>query len=133
MQGIKNSSIWPSDYGVPFYADVVFTTDDFIAKNPDVVERFLRATLRGWQFAVENPEKATTNTLAFDPKLDQAFQLLSLKATIPLVDTGNLPVGVMEPEMWQQMYDILLEQKVITTPFDISTAYTSEFMDKINK
>jgi hypothetical protein len=38
----------------------------------------------------------------------------------------------MEPEMWQQMYNILLEQKVITTPFDVSTVYTSEFMDKIN-
>ena len=133
MQGIANSAIWPGDYGVPFYADVVFTTDDYIAQHPDVVERFLRATIRGWQSAIENPEKGTTDTLAFDPKLDQSFQLLSLKATIPLVDTGTLPIGVMEPEMWQQMYDILLEQKVITTPFEISTAYTSEFMEKINK
>jgi NitT/TauT family transport system substrate-binding protein len=133
MQGIPNSAIWPGDYGVPFYADVVFTTDDFIAKNPDVVERFLRATIRGWQTAVENPETATDATIAFDPTLDRDFQLQSLKASVPLVDTGTLPIGVMEPEMWQQMYDILLAQKVITTPFDVSSAYTSEFMDKINK
>jgi NitT/TauT family transport system substrate-binding protein len=133
MQGIPNTAIWPGDFGVPFYADVIFTTDDFIAKNPDVVERFLRATIRGWQTAVENPEKATDDTLTFDPKLDRAFQLLSLKATIPLVDTGTLPIGVMEPEMWQQMYDILLSQKVITTSFDVTTTYTSQFMDKIKK
>jgi NitT/TauT family transport system substrate-binding protein len=133
MQGLESSAIWPSDYGVPFYADVIFTTDDFIAHNPNVVERFLRATLRGWQAAVENPEKATDAALSVAPDLDKDFQLLSLKATIPLVDTGTLPIGVMEPEMWQQMYDILLEQQVITTPFDITTAYTSEFMDKINK
>jgi NitT/TauT family transport system substrate-binding protein len=133
MQGIESSAIWPGDYGVPFYADVIFTTDDFIAKNPDIVERFLRATIRGWKAAIENPEKATDAALTFDPKLDKAFQLASLKATIPLVDTGTQPVGVMEPEMWQQMYNILLEQKVITKPFDVSTAYTSQFMDKISK
>jgi len=133
MQGIKSSAIWPGDFGVPFYADVVFTSDDYIAKNPDVVERFLRATMRGWQAAVENPEKAAAVTLTFDPKLDQAFQLASMKATIPLVDTGTKPIGVMEPEMWQQMYDILLEQKVITKPFDVTNAYTSQFMDKIKK
>jgi NitT/TauT family transport system substrate-binding protein len=132
MQGIENSAIWPGDYGVPFYADVIFTTDDFIAKNPDVVERFLRASMRGWQSAIENPEKAVDATLAFDTQLEREFQLQSLRATIPLVDTGTLPIGVMEPEMWQQMYNILLEQKVITTPFDVSTVYTSEFMDKIN-
>jgi NitT/TauT family transport system substrate-binding protein len=133
MQGLESSAIWPGDYGVPFYADVVFTTDEFIAQHPDTVERFLRATMRGWQAAIENPEKATDATLSFGTDLDRDFQLRSLKATIPLVDTGTLPVGVMEPEMWQQMYDILLEQGVITTPFEVSTAYTSEFMDKINK
>jgi NitT/TauT family transport system substrate-binding protein len=133
MQKMESSAIWPGDYGVPFYADVIFTTDDFIAKNPDVVERFLRATIRGWQTAIENPEKATDATLSFAPDLDRDFQLLSLKATIPLVDTGNLPIGVMEPEMWQQMYDILLEQGVITTPLDVADIYTSEFMDKITK
>jgi NitT/TauT family transport system substrate-binding protein len=133
MQGLESSAIWPGDYGVPFYADVIFTTDDFIAKNPDVVERFLRATIRGWQSAVENPEKATDATVRFAPDLDREFQLLSLKATIPLVDTGTLPIGVMEPEMWQQMYDILLEQGVITSPFDLSKVYTNEFMEKINK
>ncbi len=133
LKGLKSSAIWPSDYGVPFYADVIFTTDEFMTKHPDVVERFLRATLRGWQTAIENTAKATDVTLTYAPDLDRAFQLGMLKATVPLVDTGNLPIGVMEPSMWQQMYDILLEQKVITTPFDVATAYTSEFMDKINK
>ena len=131
MQGIKNSAIWPGDYGVPFYADVLFTTDDFIAKNPDVVERFVRATLRGWKAAIENPEKAADVTLSYDPQLQRDFQLGSLKASIPLIDTGGQPVGLMEPDMWQQMYDILLEQKVITQPFDVTTAYTNQFMDKI--
>jgi NitT/TauT family transport system substrate-binding protein len=132
MKGHETSSILFGDYGVPFYADIIFTTDDYMAQNPDVVERFLRATIRGWKTAIENPEKSVATALTFDPKLDKEFQTLSMKATIPLVDTGVQPIGVMEPDMWQQMYDILLEQKAISA-FDVTTAYTSEFMDKISK
>ncbi len=47
--------IWVEDYGIHFYADTLFTTDQMIAENPDLVLRFLRATLKGEQFAIENP------------------------------------------------------------------------------
>ena len=53
--GHKVNIIYPDDYGVHFYADSIFATDDLIAKNPDLARRFLRATLKGWTFTVENP------------------------------------------------------------------------------
>ncbi len=133
LKGMESSALWPSDYGVPFYADVIFTSNDMIIQQPEVVERFLRATLRGWQSAIENTEKATDITMTYAPDMDRDFQLGMLKASVPLIDTGILPIGVMEPDMWQQMYDILFEQGVIVVPFDLSTAYTNEFMDKIAK
>ncbi len=133
LKGLESSAIWPSDYGVPFYADVIFTSNDFIAQHPDVVERFLRATLRGWQTAIENPENATDITMTYAPDMDRDFQLGMLKASVPLIDTGVLPIGVMEPEMWQQMYDILFEQGIIIVPFNPTTAYTNKFIDKIVK
>jgi NitT/TauT family transport system substrate-binding protein len=73
MRGIESSAIWPGDYGVPFYADVIFTTDDFIAQNPDVVERFLRATIRGWQSAVETLKKPRKPPLVLPPNLTSFF------------------------------------------------------------
>lgn len=130
LQGLTAWAIWPSDYGVPFYADVLFTTDQMIEQKPDVVRRFLRATLKGWEAAIQNPDQATDVTLTYIPNGDKAFQLGMLKASIPLIDTGDLPIGVMQPEIWQTMYQILLEQGVITTPFDVSSAYTLQFMEQ---
>lgn len=123
-------AIWPSDYGVPFYADVLFTTDQMIEQKPEVVRRFLRATLKGWEAAIQDPEQAADVTLAYIPNGDKAFQLGMLKASIPLIDTGDLPIGTMQPEIWQTMYQILLEQGIITTPFDVSSAYTLQFMEQ---
>ena len=44
--GYQLNLIFPDDYGIHFYADTVFTTDDLIANDPDLVLRFLRATFR---------------------------------------------------------------------------------------
>ena len=131
LLGLRAWAIWPSDYGIPFYADVLFTTEKMIAEQPDVVERFLRATLLGWQAAIQNPTKATEVTLKYITEGDPEFQRGMLEASIPLIDTGDLPIGVMQPEIWQQMYTILVEQGVISTPFDVSTAYTMEFTEKL--
>jgi NitT/TauT family transport system substrate-binding protein len=132
LKGHETSALLFGDYGVPFYADVIFTTDDLIAKDPALVERFLRATLKGWQTAIENPQKGVDDTVFYASDLDPVFQLRSMQATIPLVDTGTQPLGVMEPAAWQTMYEILLEQKAISA-FDITTAYTSQFMDAMYK
>lgn len=90
---VETSVIWPGDYGVPFYGDVLIATDEFIEQHPDLVERFVRATLKGWQKAVEDPELAVEATLAFDSELDQGFQLFAMKMSIPLIDTGEAPSG----------------------------------------
>lgn len=128
-EGIETNVLWPSDYGVPFYGDVIFTTEEFIEQNPDVVERFVRATLKGWQKAIEDPELATNATLQYDPELDKGFQLEAMKASIPLIDTGD-GLGLMQEERWQQMHDVVLEQGLIDGPVDLSKVYTNEFIEK---
>jgi len=128
--GVGATAIWPSDYGVPFYADVLFATDEFIAGHPDVVERFVRATLKGWQKAIEDPELAVAAALTFDPSLDQGFQLAAMMMSIPLIDTGEDTIGWMRPEIWQTMHDVLLEQGLIAEPVDLTAVYTNEFVAK---
>ncbi len=131
-EGIGATAIWPSDYGVPFYADVIFTSDEFIKQHPDVVERFVRATLKGWQKAIENPQLAAEAALKYDPTLDKGFQLESMKISIPLIDTGQDHIGYMRPEIWQEMHDILLEQGLINAPVDLSKVYTNKFVKIVN-
>ncbi|OQY26760.1 MAG: hypothetical protein B6243_13740 [Anaerolineaceae bacterium 4572_5.2] len=129
-EGIDATAIWPNDYGVPFYADVIFSADEFIAQHPDVVERFVRATLKGWQKAIEDPELAAEAALKYDAELDKGFQLEAMKISIPLIDTGQDTIGFMRPVVWQEMHDIALEQGLIDAPVDLSTVYTNEFVEK---
>lgn len=129
LKGHTPHVLWPNEYGVPFYADVIFTTDDYIAQHPDIVAAFVRATFKGWQKSIEDPNLAVKDILVFDPTLDQAFQLASVNASIPLVDTGSIQLGVMEGNIWQLMYTTLLEQGQFAAPFDILQAYTNQFVE----
>jgi NitT/TauT family transport system substrate-binding protein len=65
QKGLKLNLIWPSDYGIHFYSDSLATTDRLISEKPDLVTRFLRATLRGWQDAIEDYRQAVTVTLKY--------------------------------------------------------------------
>ncbi len=52
-----------ADHGLDLYSNGIATTDDFLAKNPDVVKRFVRAALKGWKFTLDNPDKAAADEI----------------------------------------------------------------------
>jgi NitT/TauT family transport system substrate-binding protein len=131
--GYKVNIIYPDDYGVHFYADSIFTTDEMIGKNPELVMRFLRATLKGWTYAVENPAAIGPLVLKYAPKADAALENAKMTASLPLVNTGEDHIGWMKSEVWAGMEQTLREQKIITAPVDVTQVYTTQFLREIYK
>lgn len=129
--GYKLNIIYPDDYGIHFYADVIVTTDDLIAKNPVLVTRFLRATLKGWTYAVENPTLIGATVLKYKSNLDPALETTKMIASIPLVNTGEDHIGWMKPEMWAGMEKTLRAQGVLTQTVDVTQVYTLQFIREI--
>jgi len=129
--GYEINIIYPDDYGVHFYSDTLIATDDFIAKNPDLVRRFLRASLKGWIFAVENPDNVGPMVLKYAPDADPELANAQMIASIPLVNTGEDFIGWMKPEVWAGMEQTLREQGVITNPIDVQQTYTMQFLEEI--
>jgi len=131
QKGLKLNLIWPSDFGIHFYSDTLATTDRLISEKPDLVTRFLRATLKGWQDAIEEYRQAVTVTLKYSQIKDPQLQTTMMEAMLPLVHTGEDRIGWMKAEVWQGMYQILLEQKVLTRPFDVGQSYSIRFLNEI--
>jgi NitT/TauT family transport system substrate-binding protein len=129
--GYKVNIIYPDDYGVHFYADSIFTTDEMISKNPDQVTRFLRATLKGWTFAVENPADVGPLVRKYAPKADVVLENAKMIASLPLINTGEDHIGWMKSEIWAGMEQTLREQSVLTTPLEVTQVYTMRFLEEI--
>lgn len=56
-KGYDVNIINPSNYGFDMYGDMLFTSEDEAKNNPNRVERFREATLKGWKYALENKEE----------------------------------------------------------------------------
>jgi len=131
QKGLKPNLIWPSDYGIYFYSDTLAATDKMISDKPDLVLRFLRASLRGWRDAVEDYKQAVNVVLKYAQIKDPEFQTAMIEAMLPLIHTGEDQIGWMKDEAWKGMYQILLEQKLLEKSFDMNQAYSLKFLNDI--
>lgn len=129
--GYKINIIYPDDYGVHFYGHTIFAADDFIAQNPDLVLRFLRATLQGWDYIIQNPEQNGELVAVYNPKADIALENIRMNVMMPLVNTGENYVGWMKAEVWAGMEQTLREQGVLTQPLDVTQVYTLQFLQEL--
>jgi NitT/TauT family transport system substrate-binding protein len=129
--GHKLNIIYPDDYGIHFYSDTLFTTDDLIADNPDLVLRFVRATLKGWTWAVENPMQVGPLVAKYNPAADIPLETDKMTASLPLVNTGEDYLGWMKPEVWAGMEQTLREQGVLTQALDMTQVYRMQFLEEI--
>ncbi len=131
QQGIEVNRILPEDYGIHMYSDTLFTSDTLIADNPDLVARFIRASLKGWQDTIGNPDEAVRVTMQYAREKDSSLQSKMMEAQLPLIYDGEDGVGWMRSEIWSGMYQMLLNQKLMDKGFDPATAYTMNFINEI--
>jgi len=63
QHGLEPYSLKPVDYGVNFYEDLLFTSENEIKKNPEGVNAFASASMKGWKYAFENVDEIVTAIL----------------------------------------------------------------------
>lgn len=129
--GHEINIIYPDDYRIHFYGDVLITTDRLIQNDPDLVRRFTQATLKGWTYVVENPETVGEFVQKYAPDADPQLEVARMVASIPLVNTGDDYIGWMKPEAWAGMARTLREQNLLVGPLDVEDAYTTQFLEEI--
>lgn len=54
QQGIAYNILHPKNHGFDMYSDILFTNRSFALRNPELTERFYRASIRGWLYAFEH-------------------------------------------------------------------------------
>jgi ABC-type nitrate/sulfonate/bicarbonate transport system substrate-binding protein len=129
-EGAEIELILARDYGVELLGDVLFTTGDFVRENPRTVEAFVRATLRGWQFALDKPEEANALIAAYNSELNPEQLAFESQETIPLVRFGvgaSCP-GYNSRNAWQAEADILDQLAIIEEAANLDAAIDNRFV-----
>lgn len=100
-RGIEYNLLDPRSYGIDFYGDTLFTTEENVKTNTEEVERFRQATLKGWRYAVEHPQEIIELILA-KYQTEKTRQELAYEAdeTIKLIVPKLVEIGHINPGRW---------------------------------
>jgi NitT/TauT family transport system substrate-binding protein len=107
----------PDAFGVKFVANSVVSSQKMINEQPDIVDRFRKALIEGWQNAVapENNEKAVSVLRQFDKDTPAEIIRKQLAATRGLIKPGpESVIGSIDIPAWKQTEQIMLDQKLIS-------------------
>jgi len=128
LAGVETNLIFYGDYGIEVYANALIARDDLLTSQPDVVQRFVRATLKGYQYVLQHPAEAAEFALKFDPALDVNLQTATMLGQLPLIDSGDGAIGSMDLAVWQSTQDALLKQGLLNEPLNLEAAFTNRFV-----
>ena len=121
-----------ADHGLTLYSNGVVATEDYLARNADVVKRFVHASLRGWQFALKNPMKAAQDQVKFVPSLDPAKSVAEIDvvrdlAVTPYVEKNGL--GSFDPAEMKSSLDFMVKYVGVgATPPSATDLYATGFL-----
>ena len=127
--GYEVNVIKPEDYGVDIYADVLVATTDTIYQNAELTRAFVKATLAGWEWAVQNQEETTDIVMKYASGTTREHQADMLKETAELIKRSpTVKIGQMNFSKWNRTYSLLRQYDVIKNDFDVREAYLTDFL-----
>jgi NitT/TauT family transport system substrate-binding protein len=129
QQGATLDNYRFADYGVPTVSTSIFASDTFIKDNPDVLKRFIAASLKGWSFALDNPEKTVKDLKTVFPDVNEKLAAAELAAITPLFCSGGAKfIGKAEDAHWTKTQALLTEVKLLPDGQDPKSYYTNEYL-----
>ena len=124
-QGIDLYIITAKDHGINPYGDVVITTEKLLKEDPDLARRFMQATVKSFQWAIEHADQAVPLLIKGAPSLKTENESKVWHETIPFLtaEGGISTIGVMSGDRWKETQDVLLAFKALIKPADLDQAY----------
>ena len=125
-----------ADSGYASYGSVLETSAKLIAQNPDLVQRFVKASIEGW-YGYLYGDPAPANALIKRDNPEETDDLLAYAVAkmkeYGIVDSGDakrLGVGAMTEARWRDFFEVMAQQGLYPKDMDFKKAYTTRFVDQ---
>ncbi len=111
-----------------YYTPVLIAGEGLIAGNPELIKRFMHATAKGYQLAIENPELAARHLLAHAPELDEELVMKSQEWLADKYQADAETWGFQARETWEAYSRWLYEYELIEEIPNVDESFTNEFL-----
>jgi NitT/TauT family transport system substrate-binding protein len=124
-----------ADAGYAGYGNIVTTSTKLVTEKPDLVQRFIDASIEGWySYLFGDPTPAHTLIRHDNPEMTDALLTYgrNVMTTHGIVDSGDalkLGIGAMTDARWAEYYGSMADVGVYPKGLDVTKAYTLRFVD----
>lgn len=130
QQGVEVKELMMSEIGYNPYASLLVCTDSYLKEHEDVCRRMVQASVEGWEKYLADP--AATNEVILKANkqgLEKPALQFGVEALKPLCLPKGSTLGHMSRERWVQLYDTLVELKLIDrAKVNIDAAFNASFL-----
>lgn len=121
-----------ADYGLDFPGDVLFTSSKIIQDNPDLVQKMVRASLKGWEYSIQHPEEAADIVMKYDTSgvLNRAHQISMMNELAKLVQVSIRPVGFSDRTDIRRTIDTLYSYKILDSQVNPDLFFSNVFWEQ---
>jgi NitT/TauT family transport system substrate-binding protein len=131
--GVKVNFFLFADEGYPPYGTTIVAMQKMVAEKPDVVARFVKASIEGWKSYLADPTAGNELIKKDNPKMDDeqiAFGVKRMKE-LHVFDGGDaakLGAGIMTDARWEQTYKFMVSAGLLKPETEWKKAYTTQFV-----
>jgi diguanylate cyclase (GGDEF)-like protein/PAS domain S-box-containing protein len=120
QRNIEYNVIDPHTYRIDFYSDVLFTSEAELRHHPERVEAMRRATLKGWQYAMDHPDEII-DLLISKYRVEKTRDHLAFEAAEmrKLIFPDLIEIGHMNPGRWQHMADTFVKAGLVEPGYSL--------------
>lgn len=112
--GIPYRTLNPAGYGVDFYSDCLFTRKQVVEQSPQLVENVLQASLKGWEYALNNKEEIATLIAKKYSQLKTFEQLMyEAESFHSIINPELVAIGHTNQGRWFSMANFLHQQGMV--------------------
>jgi NitT/TauT family transport system substrate-binding protein len=127
-QGVDYTLFKTSD-AVELVANGLITNEKTIQENPELVRKMVRATLKGIQYAQDNPDEAFQISEKYVQNLSTSDVQLQKQVLQNSIEMWKTPTpGKTDKQGWENMQSILLKMGLLTKSLDINSAFSNDYL-----
>lgn len=130
-QNVDINALSIADAGFNPYANLIFTTEDYIKEHPDTVKAFVASSIKGWEYYKDHAEDVNPVIHKSNPDLPLENMKYAAEAELPLIfeeDATANGMGYMSKERWDELAKQMTDLGILTSAPDTSKAFTTEFL-----
>lgn len=123
-----------AEAGIDYYSLGIVASDKTIVERPEVLKRFVAATMKGYAWAYKNPDAAADDFVKNFPETSRSIVIEQWNAALPLIATENARkngLGVIDSGKMSDTFKLISQVQKMNAPVELSDVYDSKFVPNV--